>query len=254
MKTFERGDGITAWTDGAVEVAYSGTLLGNVDADPRFGPPTEACANLARLKHTVGVGRHALIAAQHGIEIDDITGPAATGEGETRHFVDGIFTDIPDVALRLHPADCETMGFYGGNNESVVGLVHAGWRGAHEGTHLEALRHMVKHYGISLADIRIFFGPSIRPDSYYFEQPEQLGEPAWRDHIEQRGEHYHIDVLSKIMADLRRERVDDSQWYVTPIDTGSDLNYFSHARAKRQRVMEGRNGVIARILPELVAA
>jgi copper oxidase (laccase) domain-containing protein len=244
--TLEQLDAISVYTNDTVEIAYSGVALGNVAQT--FGDPEEAASNLARLRAAISVGSYALIRSRHENSFIDLSSAAAEDVAPI-YFTDGLFTDSPDIVLGMNPADCNAMVYYSAGGDSVIGLIHGGTKSVADDIHLAALDHLVKTHGVTIDDVRIFFAPSIRKQSYFFDRlpPEQLADRKWSRHIDSTNGLYYVDVLSRIICDLTDQGVEPEQLDVTPIDTGSDPAYFSHARAVRNEEPEGRNGLVAKL-------
>jgi len=218
MSTLVRPEeGITFCGNDVVEIAYSGTELGNTAS--RFESyPGEADANLARLRSAVGIGRHTLILAKQLPNFEDLTVvPLSAVQPEYR--TDGIFTASSDVVISLRPADCLNMVYYSATGEPLLGLIHGGRRGIDGDIHLKAVDFMLDH-GIAREAIRIFSGPAISAESYYFDSIDstQLADPRWSPYItyfehDEHPEHkghggdeskwcYHVDLLGRVRADL----------------------------------------------------
>lgn len=278
MSTLVQSEGIKGVTlcgNDVVEIAYSGTELGNTAA--RFeGYPGEADANLARLRSAVGVGRrtlrHTLILAQQLPDFEDLTGVPATAV-LPEYRTDGVFTDSSDLAISLRPADCLNMVYYSATGEPLLGLIHGGRGGIDGDIHLKAVDFMLGH-GIAREAIRIFSGPAISAASYYFNHidPAQEVDPRWSPFIErfecdkdkghkehkerkENGEEsqycYHVDLPGRVVADLKeRAGLQPAQLREIRIDTGANPAYFSHARSHRaipQGLGEGRNGIVVKL-------
>lgn len=74
---------------------------------------------------------------------------------------DGLVTDVPGVTLITGHADCMAFFFYD-PHQNVIGLCHAGWRGALGRIGREVVRVMQQH-GSDPKDILAGVGPSICP-------------------------------------------------------------------------------------------
>lgn len=251
MNTLVRPEGITVCSYDAVEIAYSGVKLGNT-AEKLETVPGEAALNLKMLRSAVGIGHHTLIRAQQKDKFLDLSG-IPLEELKTGYATDGIFTDSSDVAVSILPADCTVMVFHSADGDKSMGVIHGGYLGIHGDIHLAALELYTGRHGVRKNAVRIFFAPQIRSSSYFFENihPEQLADRRWARHIyvDNYGdsEVFHIDLLSRIVTDLTANGIDPTQLDISPVDTGSDLAYFSHARSMRTGEREGRNGLVAKL-------
>lgn len=86
---------------------------------------------------------------------------------------DGLVTSDPEVSLMTGHADC--MAFYFADTEKhVIGLCHAGWRGAFSRIGCEVVKRMQQSFGTDPKDLIAGVGPSICPDC--FEVDDSLGQ------------------------------------------------------------------------------
>lgn len=81
------------------------------------------------------------------------------------HAGDYLITRMRGVALGVMTADCLPIILYD-RRVHALAVIHAGWRGSVAGVAVAAYRHMQREYGSNEQDIRIFFGPSIKPCCY----------------------------------------------------------------------------------------
>ena len=73
--------------------------------------------------------------------------------------VDGLVTNTSNMTLCLKVADCVPI-FLFELKSKIVGLVHAGWRGAINGIVQNSLEKMLE-LGANIKEIKIYLGPSI---------------------------------------------------------------------------------------------
>jgi YfiH family protein len=78
---------------------------------------------------------------------------------------DGFVTNRKDVVLFTQYADCLPIYAYDKKN-SVIGMCHAGWKGAFDGIQKELIKTMITHYGSSVEDIIIGLGIGISSSNY----------------------------------------------------------------------------------------
>lgn len=82
---------------------------------------------------------------------------------------DGIFTDMPGIAVCVRTADCVPLLFAGNRGDGsgkIVGAVHAGWKGASGGIIKNVKNILKSDYGIGPEDIKVAVGPAICPACY----------------------------------------------------------------------------------------
>jgi polyphenol oxidase len=78
---------------------------------------------------------------------------------------DAVVTDNTGVLIGVQVADCVPVILHD-RRKSVVGAVHAGWRGTSLQIMKKTLNVMVEQYGSDPLDIYVAFGPSIRGHCY----------------------------------------------------------------------------------------
>ncbi len=88
---------------------------------------------------------------------------------------DGIVTSFRNVALAILTADCVPIFFVDPEN-MVIGLTHAGWKGAKSGIIAETVKRM-KQIGADTEKIKTLIGPCIHQASY------EVGADFCRDFI-----------------------------------------------------------------------
>jgi polyphenol oxidase len=78
---------------------------------------------------------------------------------------DAVITQRRDVIIGVQVADCVPMLLFD-RRKSVIGAVHAGWRGTVYQIIKKAINRMIAVYGSKPEDIRIAIGPSIKGTCY----------------------------------------------------------------------------------------
>ena len=105
----------------------------------------------------------------HGARVVRVTGPGhAAGTP-----ADAAVTDQAGCALAVLTADCAPVAL--ASPEGVIGVAHAGWRGAAEGV-IEATVAAMEALGATTVEAVI--GPCIRPECYEFGAAELDGVAA----------------------------------------------------------------------------
>jgi len=78
---------------------------------------------------------------------------------------DGFITQNKDLALFTQYADCLPIYAYDKKN-NVIGLCHAGWKGAFDGIQKNMIEKMISEYDSKVEDIIIGLGIGISVDNY----------------------------------------------------------------------------------------
>lgn len=153
-----------------------------------------------------------------------------------RPKADALVTDQFNLILGVLTADCGCILFAGQKEDGspVIGVAHAGWRGALGGI-LESTLNQMQTLGASLATIQATIGPSIGPKSYEvsqgFEKPfldrNHADEHFFRE--AQKEGHLMFDLPGYIASRLAQAGI--SQVTISGHDTFSESdNFFSYRR------------------------
>ena len=99
----------------------------------------------------------------HGNEIVCADNPRKPDEPHIK--ADAIFTDNPDLTLFMRFADCVPI-IVCDPTKGVAGIIHAGWKGTVNDIVGDAIKKIVKVYGVDPKNLVAGIGPSIGPDHY----------------------------------------------------------------------------------------
>lgn len=87
--------------------------------------------------------------------------------------VDGLITNLKNVALVTYVADCQSILIYDTKNK-VIGNIHSGWKGTLTRISTNAINIMINEFNSNPEDIKIYISPSIH--KCHFEVGEELKE------------------------------------------------------------------------------
>lgn len=131
-----------------------------------------------------------------------LVGTAHTGT--TQPATDGLLTTTPRVALLLRFADCVPLLLYDPARR-VVGLVHAGWRGAVAGVVPAAVTAFQRHAGSRPSDLWAGIGPAIGPCCFEvgseMEAPVRAC-PGGAEALHERRGSLYLDLPGLVSAQL----------------------------------------------------
>lgn len=103
-----------------------------------------------------------LVKQVHGENIIRVQADTAnTGE----IMADGLITNLSGISLGILTADCVPV-FFWDSSKQVIGLAHAGWRGAMHGIAPKMISAFQQNFGSQVENIRVGLGPCIRQASY----------------------------------------------------------------------------------------
>ena len=192
--------------------------------------------NRARAMADIGLADGALVTAYqcHGTRCVTVTEPWATGDAPK---ADAMVCAQPGIALGVLTADCAPV-LLADRRAGVVGVAHAGWRGALAGVVEAAIAGMVT-LGARPTDTIVAVGPCIGHASY------EVG-PEFRETFldddggnaeffapSARDGHHMFDLLSYIGARLRPLRL--AALEVRSFDTFADgERFFSYRRSRHE--------------------
>ena len=149
-------------------------------------------------------GERVLVQVQqvHGGDIAIVGTDAVRDGGEVMlPAVDGLVTDLPDVALAIYVADCLAI-FAACDDGRAIGLAHAGWRGLVAEMPGNLVRAMQEISDCSAGELRIALSPCIRGCCF------EVGEEVARhfDHIpgavDRSRAKPHVDMIAVAKAQL----------------------------------------------------
>lgn len=185
---------------------------------------------------------------QHADEIMTVdgTGGKSMEEYELTPHVDGLLTDKKNLFLFLAVADCLPIILYDPKREAI-GLIHAGWKGTDAKIAAKAVVGMIEEFGCNPKDLVVGIGPAIHKDSYVKRNPEMKDRKEWQPFLLEVGPgDYAIDFVGYNLAQLKETGVKAENIFVSDVDTGKNLDFFSHYRGVRsQNGDEGRFACVA---------
>lgn len=215
--------------------ASSGIFKG-LNCGPGSSDQSEIVAiNRARVAESMGVGPDALLTAYqiHSPSVVTVTDPQSASGVQA----DAMVTAVPGLALGILTADCQPVLFAAASS-GVVGVAHAGWKGAMAGV-LEATLDAMTALGADRDNIVAIIGPSISQRSYEVG-PEFLEDFLADDPKNARffangqGERYQFDLPGFGLHRLRRAGVALAEWtrHCTYADAERFYSYRRSVHAK----------------------
>lgn len=111
--------------------------------------------------------------------------------------VDAMITNLKNVCLTVSTADCVPISLYDTKN-TIVGVVHAGWRGTNGRILLNTLQEMNRIYGTQGENVFAAIGPSISVNAF------EVGDEVY-DEFRKSG----FD-----MEKIARKNTDTGRWHI----------------------------------------
>ncbi|SRR6266496_547678 len=163
---------------------------------------------------------------------------------EDRVVCDCMVTNVPGVTLLLPVADCNAVAVHDPVRQ-VLALVHLGWQSTAAELATKTVQYLQQHHQSSAPNLRIYFSPAIKAESYVFETVSQTDDREWRPFLQQTDGGVGVDLPGYnrqrfIEAGVLPERIE-----VCPVNTATSDEYYSHYRSVRTDEPEGRFALLA---------
>jgi YfiH family protein len=219
--------------DGGVSKGIYAGLNGGIGSND---DPADVAENRKRMAAAMGVDVGHFLTA-HQIHSPDVAVATKPWDLESRPRVDAMVTATPGLALGVTTADCGPI-LFADSKARVIGVAHAGWKGAFTGV-LENTIDAMEKLGANRADITVAIGPLIRQPSYevgaeFVERFTAADQDFARFFIPSSREgHAMFDLAGFIrmrLACAGIARIDD-----TGIDTYPDEQLFSYRRTVHRK-------------------
>lgn len=178
---------------------------------------------------------------EHGNVIEDVR--AEPDQSLCVEGRDGLLTTARDVPLIITHKDCVPIFIWGvGKEESLVGILHAGWRGVLQGRILpKAIRIARDKHGVEPNSLCVFLGPAIQ--KCHFEVRGDVLKMFMRyypDYVFERSGSCFVDLHRVLIAQARAAGVHHIKrsrecTYHTLNPKEGGRAYFSHRRETHER-------------------
>jgi polyphenol oxidase len=145
---------------GGVSTGVYATLNGGVGSNDA---PDKVTENRARMAAALGVQPDRLLTA-YQIHSPDVVVADKPWTRENRPHADAIVTRMPALAIGISTADCGPL-LLADCQARVIGVAHAGWRGAFTGV-IESTIAAMEKLGAKRSRIAAALGPTIRQPNY----------------------------------------------------------------------------------------
>ena len=168
----------------------------------------------------------------HSADVVIVTDPTAK-----RPQADALVTALPGIALSILTADCQPV-LFADPVRRVIGVAHAGWKGAVAGV-LEATVAAMVSLGSRPADIAVAIGPSISQRNYevgpeFYDTVMSADATAARFFAKGKDDRLQFDLPGYGLLRLRRAGVGQAEWtrHCTYADPARFFSYRRSVHAK----------------------
>lgn len=169
------------------------------------------------------------------VEVDSSSVSAVT----SGVVADALFTRVNRVGLFLPVADCVATIIYDPANKFLA-MAHLG----RHSTFSNLLPKLISYFVVSGSEINnliVYMSPSAQKKSYRLDYFEHETSEDWRDFYDKKTDGYYLDMSGYNRQKLIVSGVKPSNIFVSPVDTVTNENYFSHSAGE----ISGRIAVFA---------
>ncbi len=214
---------------------------------PEWGPQADVERVVNELIRQMGESPDAVVVMNVGADqetwdkIEDVTGSRGRGltDPDERVVADALVTNVPGVVLMLPVADCNAVAIHDPVH-NILALVHLGWQSTTAGLATKIVQHLQQKYRSSATNLRIYSSPSIKAESYIFDEVSQANDPAWKDFLHETDKGVGVDLPGFNRARFIDAGVPPENIEMSPVNTATSDEYYSHYRSVRSGEPEGR--------------
>lgn len=141
---------------------------------------------------------------------------------------DALIVDDPEVGVMLPVADCIATVVYDNRNHRLA-ILHLGRHSTLANLMSKALTELVK-LGGAPEDFIIWMAPSVHKTHYRLEYFTHQDDPAWKSFYRQDETGIYLDMHGYNRQAALNAGVPDSQVVISPINTATSSEYFSHSQ------------------------
>lgn len=173
----------------------------------------------------------------HGSRIHEVVksdiGKGATTLDSAIQGTDGLYTKERGVLLTSLYADCVPLYFVA-ENDSLVGVCHAGWQGTVKQIGKTLLTEWSIKHGVKPANIHVLIGPSISVAQYEVNQAvvdqveAVLPDVEEKPYSQTRPGHYKLDLRKVNQLLMLKEGILKEHIHMSTACTFMDDAFFSH--------------------------
>ena len=168
----------------------------------------DGCVKAFFTRKSTGADK-AILSRVLSISTDDICMPVQKhtdivwllNEERTPVRADAVLTQTAGILIGVQVADCVPVLLHD-EGGSVIGAVHAGWKGTSLQILKKTLAMMVEHFGSDPHDIKVAFGPSIRGNCYAVDNDVKdavVRATGPGDYVMRKNGKYCVDLTSANM-------------------------------------------------------
>ena len=154
-----------------------------------------------------------------------------------------LVTNEKNLTLLLLTADCLPTAFYDPISKTIA-LAHMSRETIAAGLPNKTVTFLQNKLGVKPENLLVFVGPHIKGRSYKFSLPLKEVKPLIKPFVNKTNKEAYIDIEAAHNDQLIKSGVDKDNIYVSPIDTFTSRDHFSHFRYKTEQKEAGRIATI----------
>jgi copper oxidase (laccase) domain-containing protein len=214
---------------------------------PEWGPQADVERTVGELAKQMDLSVDNVVVMNVGAnqgawdQIEAVTSAKGRGlfDPEERIVADALVTNMPGAVLMLPVADCNAVAIHD-PVQNVLALVHLGWQSTVAELATKAVQHLQQKYRSSATNLRIYFSPAIKAESYVFDEVSQANDAAWKNFLHKSDKGVGVDLPGYNRQRFIEAGVPAENIEVCPVNTATSEEYYSHYRSVRSGEPEGR--------------
>jgi polyphenol oxidase len=139
-------------------------------------------------------------------------------EGRLPVTADAVVTRKPGILIGVQVADCVPMLLHD-RSKSIVGAVHAGWRGTSLQILKKTISLMSEHFGSDPRDMKVAFGPSIKGHCYQVDSEVNdavMSATGPGDYAVRKNDKFCVDLASANMIQALSSGIPSQNIWISP--------------------------------------
>lgn len=154
-------------------------------------------------------------------------------------------TKFPNIAIGHRMADCPVI-IAEDRKHQVVAVSHCGVRQINREVPKWTILALKKEANSNVKDIYVYIGSCIKKENYQYDRYPSWAtkKELWEKCIKKQEDIYYIDLIQAITNQLNKEGIVNHHITISPIDTYSHKDYYSHTEeVKNPNCKKGQNFV-----------
>ena len=141
-----------------------------------------------------------------------------------------ITKENPNIVIGHRMADCPVI-IVEDKRKQVVAVSHCGASQINRKVPSYTIKALLESENSNIKDIHVYIGSCIKKESYQYDKYPTWATDCevWKECINLEKKLYHIDLVKAITNQLKKEGILEENIKVSPIDTYTNDDYYSHS-------------------------